>query len=79
MACSPDVEARRCFVFSHPSGKERRQLVGNWLIMLVLFFLIVGKLLLCQCQVPVRCPRGKRRRGRDQKAHFADVRWESDL
>lgn len=30
MACYPDVEARRCFVFSDPTDEECPQLVGNW-------------------------------------------------
>lgn len=49
------------------------------------FFLNCGQIVVMP--VPVRCPRGKQRRGRDQKAHFAAahlsivgrLRWESDL
>lgn len=33
------------------------------------FFLNCGQIVVMP--VPVRCPRGKQRRGRDQKAHFA--------
>lgn len=54
MACYPDVEARRCFVFVRSwleigAGVSLVKLEHN----IGYFFLIVGKLLLCQCQYVV--------------------------